>query len=55
MPKPVERVDRLRAAARRRTAYQQAWDALGSRIRVFVSSSQYSTVRPRIHLADLAQ
>ncbi|MFE4754209.1 hypothetical protein ACFRIB_28685 [Streptomyces mirabilis] len=55
MPKPVERVDRLRAAARRRTVYQQAWDALGPWIPVFVSYSQYFTVRPRIHLANLAQ
>ncbi|GHD59440.1 hypothetical protein GCM10010317_050240 [Streptomyces mirabilis] len=29
-------LDRLRAAVRRHTMYKQAWDALGSRIPVFV-------------------
>lgn len=48
-------LDRLRAAVRRHTMYKQAWDALGSRIPVFVYYSQYFTVRPRIHLANLAR
>ncbi|MEU0596588.1 AAA family ATPase [Streptomyces ardesiacus] len=47
--------DRLRAAARHYTIFKQAWDALASRIPVFVYYSQYFTVRPRIHLANLAQ
>ncbi|MFF2521477.1 AAA family ATPase [Streptomyces liangshanensis] len=47
--------DRLRAAARRFSIFKQAWDALGARVPVFVYYSQYFTVRPRIHLANLAQ
>lgn len=47
--------NRLRAAARRATVYDQAWGVLESRIPVFVYYSQYFTVRPRIHLANLAQ
>ncbi|WP_234436732.1 hypothetical protein [Streptomyces sp. NRRL F-7442] len=38
--------DRLRAAARHYTIFKQAWDALASRIPVFVYYSQYFTVRP---------
>ncbi|MFD4723389.1 AAA family ATPase [Streptomyces sp. NPDC058423] len=47
--------DRLRAAARRYSIFKQAQDALEPRIPVFVYYSQYFTVRPRIHLANLAQ
>ncbi len=46
--------DRIRAAARRHSIYLQGRDVLLSRTPVFVYYSQYFTVRPRIHLANLA-
>ena len=47
--------DRIQAAARRPGLYQQAWQILIPRAPVFVYYSQFFTVRPRIHLANLAQ
>lgn len=47
--------DRIRAAAHREKVYLHAWDVLIPRTPVFVYYSQFFTVRPRIHLANLAQ
>ncbi|MEU0487155.1 AAA family ATPase [Streptosporangium sp. NPDC006013] len=47
--------DRIRAAARYHQVRNQAWQILVSRVPVFVYYSQYFSVRPRIHLANLAQ
>lgn len=47
--------DRIRAAARRPGIYSQAGGILIPRTPVFVYYSQFFTVRPRIHLANLAQ
>ncbi|MEV7214108.1 AAA family ATPase [Kitasatospora cineracea] len=47
--------DRIRAAARRSGIYSRAWKVLIARTPVFVYYSQFFTVRPRIHLANLAQ
>ncbi|MEV4112716.1 AAA family ATPase [Nonomuraea sp. NPDC049695] len=47
--------DRIRAAVRYHGIRNQAWQVLSSRVPVFVYYSQYFTVRPRIHLANLAQ
>jgi len=47
--------DRIRAAARRYAIWKQAGDILTPRTPIFVYYSQFFTVRPRIHLANLAQ
>ncbi|MCX5216037.1 hypothetical protein OG689_43680 [Kitasatospora sp. NBC_00240] len=47
--------DRISAAARLNTIYGHARDVLLARTPVFVHYSQIFTVRPRIHLANLAQ
>ncbi|MGW3077818.1 AAA family ATPase [Kitasatospora sp. NPDC001132] len=47
--------DRIRAAARRHGIFSQAGGILIPRTPVFVYYSQFFTVRPRIHLANLAQ
>ncbi|MFF0416267.1 AAA family ATPase [Kitasatospora sp. NPDC004745] len=47
--------DRIRAAARRHAIFSQAGGILIPRTPVFVYYSQFFTVRPRIHLANLAQ
>jgi energy-coupling factor transporter ATP-binding protein EcfA2 len=47
--------DRIRAAVRRPKTHQRARNIVAKRLPVFVYHSQYFTVRPRIHLASLAQ
>ena len=47
--------DRIRTAVRWYTTYCEAWTVLSLRVPVFVYFSQFFTVRPRIHLANLAQ
>ncbi|GAA0314591.1 AAA family ATPase [Kineococcus aurantiacus] len=46
--------DRVRSGVRHRSIYLQAWAALKPRIPTFVYYSSFFTVRPRIHLAQLA-
>ncbi|MEU8138637.1 AAA family ATPase [Streptodolium elevatio] len=47
--------DRIRAAVRHGQTWSKAGAVLIPRVPVFVYYSQYFTVRPRIHLANLAQ
>lgn len=50
-----QQFDRIRHAVRWKGVHAQAWKALIGRTPVFVYFSQIFSVRPRIHLANLAQ